>query len=53
MHKKYFNRYDFMIKNAVANLRAMFTHYGASNYQLYPYLLDIIEDPGQGTTQRK
>ena len=42
MHKKYFNRYDFMIKNAVANLKAMVTHYGAPNYQLYPYLQRIL-----------
>lgn len=26
-----------MIKNAVAKLMAMFTHYGAPNYQLCPY----------------
>jgi len=42
MHKKYFNRYDVMIKNAVANLKAMFIHYGAPNHQLYPYLQRIL-----------
>lgn len=31
-----------MIKNAVAKLIAMFTCYGAPNYQLHPYLQTIL-----------
>lgn len=31
-----------MIKNAVAKMVAMFTHCGAPNYQLGPYILMIL-----------
>lgn len=49
MRREYFNRDEFMIKNAVAKRMAMFTL-----HTVVPQITSIHpNDPGQGATQRK